>query len=1229
MSTTAAQMSSAVVLDPRQMFPKEPVGTFPCSSSSSSEDEADTRSTEVPAQTGGHEPVPRSSPSPVSTPERPSATTAAGPQEYGPPLEAIRRMQSQYNKSLQVAEEQMAQMVSPTTRRLTRLDVEVQPAKQLNIAGYGGMVSSSAPVVSDGEDDEEEDAEEEEEGSQDDDLDDEGGTAAEPLDGLIGTCLPGTPSKQGRASEISNADSSPTVSAESSPTKAATKSTTGSSAAPVEAGDDAFLAIQNKRYESMQTLGEMAVPGSSKPPALPAPPPIKTIEIATEAPRPTTGKGYFSFILSAASASNEAAVADRQHHHHHPREKQLLLCNGEHQGIPEEVGKEDEDEDSTSSDQVVAPLSPASPDELMDVDEDDGSDCSGFSDLDHASTSSPIGAGAVVTTTAIVPVTPASKDELMDVDDYSDSDLDPDDDTTSAITSGKINMTNGVDSGVTWRDDSKKHHVQPHQFHRTRGNIAFRAPKFFRDGPDLAASTPAPATDVGGSSTKLSTIASPLSPDSVDIPSPSSKYTLAVMSSSTAATAAAVSSDIAKEGGDVDHDFPSPLNDPTCIEANSSRDGNKKGKKSWKKSLGKKLRITRKKKKGGSSSSGGSSTADDTAEPSPEGYAQPPTQNQSEYGNNPYDELYSDDDEEDGLACPEDLEMPGLHVVPAATSTALVVASSSVDDEVVYKEHQKRPDLDKFRHPEASQKKMAPFAMWYDGEEDLVVNGRGDESVLTDDDAPTEENALALAPSPSNKSQSVTKMLAAFLSRNGSKCASAAAVVYDTDDDSSDGADNNDDASVGSRVGISRPTGCLYDEEEDAYGGGRDGVMEEGTDHFLNNFMSGPLQGYMTGMDPNAVDKEVKAIGRTVHKHTSQSAASPVRVMSRRQYDACGRHTTTYSTASLVEKGVDMVGAGGTTMKVYLLEGTGSGGAKANGTSESATKVQQTHMPSPADETHPPTREEVAKSKAGTGASSLQEAAAAAQAAQPSNAPPIPKPNRKTSNSILMSSLAYSALLNEDTIYDDDDEAGPNSSAVVEYNAPLRTPSSALVLFGTGNERALAVRGSTSTRNAGPAAPNTRAVTVSSERAITVVTEGLPSHAPTNKIFVLLLQPRMRLFELVQLVYYPSVATIGDLVDLIPNNATEQLLGHQAYVGLCRPNSEGSAASILTDLDLMASGAVDGGSANIYRGEILVAIPEGYSGEQCQRYAKPILANQEFSKLLARSDPLAPNTEKN
>ena len=1202
-------MSSAV-LDPRQMFPKEPVGTFPCSSSSSEDETEGSGSPHVEEAITASVPHTRSSPPPVSTPERPSATAAAAPQEYGPSLEAVRRLQSQYNRSLQVAEEQLAREVSPTTRRLTLLDVEIQPAKQLNIAGYGGMVSGVAPVVSDDEveEDDDDDDEEESKDGANGERDNEGAGAeggakgASPLDSLIGTCLPGTPSKHGRASEMSN--------------DAVNKHNTDS------ANDDAFLALQNKRYESMQTLGEMAIPGSSKPLALPAPPPVKTIEIATEAPRPTTGKAYFSFILGAASASQEAAAANQQHHHHqhHPQDTPPLLCNGEHHDLLVLEGDDKEDGASTSSDQVVAPLSPASPDELMDVDDDDGSDISGFSDLDHASTSSPIAGNAAAT--AIVAITPASKDELMDVDDHSDSDLDPDDDTDiSANNIDKMNIGQGADTGVSWRDDSPKHQVHAHQYHRTRGNIAFRAPKFFRDGPDVAAAptSSAPAVDVGGSLTKFSAIMSPLSCNDTDSPSSSTpspgKY-------STALTAAVVSSDIAKEGGEMDHDFSSS-------KAPGSKEGRSKGKKGWKKSLGKKLRIARKKKVASSSSKGS------TAEHVP---SQSPTQNQLEYENNPYDEVYSDDDEEDGLACPEDLEMPGIAPLePVATSTALVVASSSADDEdeASYKEHQKRPDLDKLRHPEASQKKITPFSMWYDGEEDLVVHGKGDASVLTDDEAPTEENALALVPSPSNKSQSVTKMLAVFLSRNGTKCASAAAVVYDTDDDSSDDADNNDDASVGSRVGISRPTGCLYDEEEDAFGGGRDGVMEEGTDHFLNNFMSGPLQGYMTGRDPNAVEnKDVKVIGRTVHKHTSQGVDSPVRGMSRGQYDGCGRHTTTYSTASLVEKGVDMVRAGGTTMKVYRLDGTGGGGGSGSNSGkvpgESVAAVSTTHVSSPADETHPPTREEAAKTKAGTGASSLQEASSAAQLAQPSVGASIPRSNRKTSNSILMSSLAYSALLDKDTIYDDNDdnESAPNNSALVQYKGPMRTPSSALILFGNNDERALAHRGlSSSTRNAGPAAPSTRAVTVSSESAITVVTEGLSSNAPTNKIFVLLLQPRMRLFELVHLVYYPSVATIGDLVDLIPNNATEQLLGNQTYIGLCRPNGEGGTTSILTDLELMASGAVDEGSANIYRGEILVAIPEGYSGEQCQRYAKPILANQEFSKLLSRSNPLAPNTE--
>ena len=70
---------------------------------------------------------------------------------------------------------------------------------------------------------------------------------------------------------------------------------------------------------------------------------------------------------------------------------------------------------------------------------------------------------------------------------------------------------------------------------------------------------------------------------------------------------------------------------------------------------------------------------------------------------------------------------------------------------------------------------------------------------------------------------------------------------------------------------------------------------------------------------------------------------------------------------------------------------------------------------------------------------------------------------------------------------------------------------------------------------------------------------------------------------------------------MIPENATEPALGNQVYSGLCRPKTKEE----ILDMELLASESHAGISAKISLGEILVAIPEGYSGEQCQRYAKP------------------------
>lgn len=132
----------------------------------------------------------------------------------------------------------------------------------------------------------------------------------------------------------------------------------------------------------------------------------------------------------------------------------------------------------------------------------------------------------------------------------------------------------------------------------------------------------------------------------------------------------------------------------------------------------------------------------------------------------------------------------------------------------------------------------------------------------------------------------------------------------------------------------------------------------------------------------------------------------------------------------------------------------------------------------------------------------------------------------------------------------------------------------------------------------------------------------LSKHDPTSyKIFILLLSVSRKTFELIQLLYQPKDTTVGSILEMIPENATEPALGNQTYVGLCRPKTQEE----IMDKELLASESHSGVvSAKISLGEILVAIPEGYTGADVAVLAKQILANPKIVKLLKRADPLAP-----
>jgi hypothetical protein len=129
------------------------------------------------------------------------------------------------------------------------------------------------------------------------------------------------------------------------------------------------------------------------------------------------------------------------------------------------------------------------------------------------------------------------------------------------------------------------------------------------------------------------------------------------------------------------------------------------------------------------------------------------------------------------------------------------------------------------------------------------------------------------------------------------------------------------------------------------------------------------------------------------------------------------------------------------------------------------------------------------------------------------------------------------------------------------------------------------------------------------------------------KIFVLLLEPKTKTFELIQLVYPSATTTIGDILRMIPQHATELALGSQKYVGLCRPKDEQEMKNI-TQLASASANTGNGTTAHLSPGEILVAIPNDYTVSEVSKFSQAILTNRRFTKLLRRNNPLAPKLRK-
>ena len=165
---------------------------------------------------------------------------------------------------------------------------------------------------------------------------------------------------------------------------------------------------------------------------------------------------------------------------------------------------------------------------------------------------------------------------------------------------------------------------------------------------------------------------------------------------------------------------------------------------------------------------------------------------------------------------------------------------------------------------------------------------------------------------------------------------------------------------------------------------------------------------------------------------------------------------------------------------------------------------------------------------------------------------------------------------------------------------------------GYGNQMKSALIAASKSKNEGP---NGSLLNISKPSPVQPQRE-----AETLKVFMLLILPKAKIFELIQVIYSPTSTTVGDLLAMIPKNATEPALGAHKYKGLCRPKD----GTEISNRHLIASKNSKAEiNAEIEKGEILVAIPKGFDGPSCARLTKPILANARIKRLLAKSDPLA------
>lgn len=118
--------------------------------------------------------------------------------------------------------------------------------------------------------------------------------------------------------------------------------------------------------------------------------------------------------------------------------------------------------------------------------------------------------------------------------------------------------------------------------------------------------------------------------------------------------------------------------------------------------------------------------------------------------------------------------------------------------------------------------------------------------------------------------------------------------------------------------------------------------------------------------------------------------------------------------------------------------------------------------------------------------------------------------------------------------------------------------------------------------------------------------------------FVLLLDPKSRIFELVEIDDADKSYTVKQVLECIPAKCTDERLLNMNYIGLCRPADRAE----FTDLTALAfKPSIESCLASnecIMENDVLVAILQDSTGFQMCKISKPILKNGKFRDMIRK-----------